>query len=1052
MIDPRKIFSAAVALTALLAARSDAQQLEYNRDIRPILSENCFACHGPDSAARKARLRLDVREEAIKAEAIVPGSPEKSALVQRICATDPQEIMPPAKTLKKLSAAQKEMLKKWIAAGAEYQAHWSFLPIKRPPVPPVKNKSWVRTPIDAFILARLEAAGLQPSPEADRRCLARRVSLDLIGLPPPPEEVEAFVNDTDPDAYERFVDKLLQSPRWGEHRGRYWLDLARYADSHGIHFDNYREIWSYRDWVINAFNRNERFDQFTIEQLAGDLLPRPTLDQRVATGFSRCNITTNEGGAISEEYLVLYDRDRTETVAQVWLGLTAGCAVCHDHKFDPLTMRDFYSMAAFFNNTTQNAMDGNIPNTPPTIFVPRAQDRPKWDALNKQIEEIKGQIAARKKSAQKEFDAWLSNAKAEDLAKRIPTSGLRLHAPLNEGQGGQSQVVIDGTPRQLTVKDGYTWVAGKLAAKAAAVKAGGPALEIAEAGDFDRNQPFAVSTWVKIPRRGNVGALVARMDNTNAHRGWDLWMEQDKVGMHIINKWPDDALKVTSKQPLQPNQWYHVLATYDGSGKAAGVRVYVNGVLQPVDVFTDKLKSTIRTTVPLKIGQRHTSERLKDVALQEIRIYDRSLTPAEAEQLAKTPRAQELLALPAEKRSDKERGELFDWYLAAMDEATRALNASMAELSQQEVQLRSKGTIAHVMQERPEEATAYILYRGEYDKRRDKVKADTPHSLPPMAGDLPHNRLGLAKWLLSPEHPLTTRVTVNRFWQEVFGNCLVRTSGDFGVAGELPTHPELLDWMAVDFRENGWDVKAFFKMLVTSATYRQSAAVSKAALEKDPQNRLLSRGPRYRIDAEMIRDYALATSGLLSAKVGGPSVKPYQPEGVWEAVGMIGSNTREYKRDAGEALYRRGLYTFWKRAAPPASLDIFNAPNREFCTVRRERTNTPLQALVTLNDPQFVEAARSLAQLALKQSGSTETRLDFVARRLLCRPFRAEEIKVVQRSLDDLLAYYTAHPDDAQKLMTVGETRPDATMDVPALAAWTMLTNELLNLDEVLNK
>ncbi len=502
------------------------------------------------------------------------------------------------------------------------------------------------------------------------------------------------------------MDKLLESPRWGEHRGRYWLDLARYADSHGIHFDNFREIHAYRDWVISAFNKNQPFDQFTIEQLAGDLLPSPKIDQLVATGFNRCNITTNEGGAISEEYLVLYTRDRTETVAQVWLGMTAGCAVCHDHKFDPFSARDFYSMSAFFNNTTQAAMDGNISNTPPTIFVPRLEDRLKSEALAKEIDRIKADLATRKRAAEKDFDTWLGTVKADELGKQLPAEGLRLHAPLAEGQGAQFQVVVDGKPRSLTAKDAYTWVPGKLAAKAAAVKPAGGALAIGDAGDFDNNQPFSASAWVKTSGRGNFGAIAARMDNGNSYRGWDLWMEQDKVGTHIVNKWPDDALKVTSKQALQPNQWYHVQTTYDGSGKAAGVRVYVNGALQPVDVFTDKLQSTIRTTVPLKVGQRSTAERLNNAAIQDVRIYGRSLSPAEVAQLAQTPRAQELLALPAAKRSAKDRAELFDWYMTAMDGPSRELNAELARKTQEEVQLRSRGTTAYVMNERKEESAA----------------------------------------------------------------------------------------------------------------------------------------------------------------------------------------------------------------------------------------------------------------------------------------------------------------------------------------------------------
>jgi hypothetical protein len=1028
-----------------------AGKVEYNRDIRPILAENCFACHGPDSASRKAGLRLDQREVALKKQAIVPGKLKESELVRRIHLTK-RGMMPPASSHKKLSQAQKELLQRWIEEGAEYQPHWSYLAPKRPALSVVKNKAWVRNPIDAFILAKLEANGLTPAPEADRRTLARRLSLDLTGLPPAPADVDAFVKDTSPNAYEKFVDKLMQSAAWGEHRGRYWLDAARYADTHGLHFDNFREMWAYRDWVIDAFNRNLPFDQFTIEQLAGDLLPARTLDQLIASGFNRCNITTNEGGTIPEENLVLYTRDRTETVAAVWLGLTANCAVCHDHKFDTFSTRDFYSMAAFFNNSTQGAMDGNIRDTPPKVVVPRREDRARWDLLSWDLKAMRDRIEERKQAARPEFDKWLTTAKAEQVAARIPTQELRLHAPFNEGTGKKTTLHADGKSRSLELDSGFAWTTGNLASKALQIKPG-KAIEVPEAGDFEKNQGFSCGAWVKIPRRGIVGALAARMDNGNLHRGWDLWMENDRVGMHVIHRWPDDALKVVAKTPLQPGKWYHVLATYDGSGKAGGVRVYLNGVLQPVDVFADKLKQTIRTKVPLTVGQRHTSERLKDVALQDLRLYGRTLSAPEVAQLARSTRVASLLTKAAAKRTPQEINELFDWWLAALDLPYRLLNHKLANIQQEEVVLGSRGTIAHVMQERSEEPTAYILYRGEYDKRRDLVKAATPKILPPMPEGLPRNRLGFARWLLQPEHPLTARVTVNRFWQEVFGTGLVRTTGDFGVSGELPSHPELLDWLAVEFRETGWDVKKFFKLLVTSSTYRQSAAVTKEKLALDPHNTLLSRGPRYRLDAEMVRDYALAASGLLVRKLGGPSVKPYQPEGVWEAVAMIGSNTRDYRADKGEKLYRRSLYTFWKRGAPPASMDILNAPSREFCTVRRERTNTPLQALVTLNDPQFVEAARHLAELTLKQaSDKTPDRLDFMAKRLLARPLRVEEVPVVREVLDDLLDHYKSQVAEARKLIAVGETKADPSLDVPTLAAWTMVANQLMNLDEVLNK
>jgi cytochrome c553 len=1047
-------------LVTLSSAR--AAPLEYNRDVRPILAEHCFACHGPDSAARKADLRLDRRDDALKAGVIVPGHPEQSPLVERIFTDEPAQLMPPRKSGKKLTAAEKETLRNWVLNGAGYQAHWSFLAPVRPALPAVKETNWVRNPIDRFILARLEKEGLKPAPEADRRTLARRVSLDLIGLPPTPAEVEAFVNDSAPNAYERFVDRLLQSLHWGEHRGRYWLDAARYADTHGIHFDNYRENWVYRDWVFNAFNANKPFDRFTIEQLAGDLLPGRTLDQQVASGFNRCNITTNEGGAIAEEYLVLYARDRTETVSQVWLGLTAGCAVCHDHKFDPLSQREFYSLTALFNNTTQGAMDGNVKDTPPVLPVPQPADRPRWQALQNELAEANKQVEARKQTARADFEKWLAGAarpaevpaagpqvgapSSEAIAATTPSEGLRLHAPLTDGEGTTVRVTLDGQSRNLPLVAGAGWEAGHVGARAFKSRPG-VGVEIAEAGDFDRDQGFSYGAWVKVTNNAPFGALLARMGNGPEYRGWDLWVQNGRVGSHLVHRWPDDALKVVTKKPVKLGEWHHLFATYDGSGRASGLKIYVDGVPQETMAEADRLKSSIRTPVPFKVGQRHRDSGIDGLLVQDLRLYGRALTGPEVERLVRGSRAAWLAAKPAAGRSAAEKDELFAWWLTARDAVYQGLVKKLDGLRQEETAIKSRMTVAHVMQERPGEPMAYVLYRGEYDKRRDPVKPDTPRALPALPPDLPRNRLGFAQWLLRPEHPLTARVTVNRFWQEVFGTGLVRTSGDFGVSGELPSHPELLDWLAVEFRESGWDVKRFFRLLVTSAAYRQASVTTREKLEKDPQNRLLSRGPRFRMDAEMVRDYALAASGLLVGKVGGPSVKPYQPDGVWEAVAMIGSNTRDYRRDSGEGLYRRSVYTFWKRSAPPASMDIFNAPSRETCTVRRERTNTPLQALVTLNDPQFIEAARHLAETVLKNGG-----IDGLARRLLSRPLRPEEMQVVKASLDELLAHYKAHPDDARKLIAVGESKADPALEPTTLAAWTMLANQLMNLDEVLNK
>ncbi|MEX2176137.1 MAG: DUF1553 domain-containing protein [Pirellulaceae bacterium] len=1043
-------------LLAGVAVRGDETKLQYNRDIRPILTENCFACHGPDSAARKVDLRLDQRDAAVEYGAIVPGKPDESALVERVHATDAEMVMPPPETKKQLTAAQKETLRQWVADGAEYEPHWSFVASQRPELPAVKNAAWVRNPIDAFVLAKLEAQNLSPAPEADRRTLARRLSLDLTGLPPSPQLVEEFVADSSPSAYENLVDKLMQSKQWGEHRGRYWLDAARYADTHGIHFDNYREVWSYRDWVIDAFNRNIPFDQFTIEQLAGDLLPGATLDQQIASGFNRCNITTNEGGIIDEEYAVLYTRDRTETVSQVWMGLTTGCAVCHDHKFDPLSTREFYSLAAFFNNTTQPVRDGNIKNSPPVIDVPSDADRPRWLALQGELAAIRGHIAARKTAAQPEHDAWLVGFSPDQLKTYVPTEGMRLRAVLNEGKGKSLQVTVDDQEREIARETDFASGAGRDKTKAYSLTTD-PPLELADVGDFEADRGFTVSVWLSLQRRGQTGAILARMDNTSAHRGWDLWLEGDRVGMHIASAWPDDALKVVCQTALEPRKWTHVTISYDGSKKAAGLKVYHNGQPQPVTVAADKLTGSIKTAVPLKLGQRHTSEKLSQMLLQDLRIYDRGLSPQEAEQLAKIDQLQDVLAKPAGERSPEEKTKVFEWWLATLDAKSRELDGQLKGLQQEEVQIKGRGTIAHVMNEKSEEAMAFILFRGEYDQRRDQVPAETPKFLPPLPEGAPNDRLGLAKWLLSDAHPLTARVTVNRFWQQLFGTGLVRTSGDFGITGELPSHPELLDWLAVEFRSPSdgspaWDMKQFFKLLVTSATYRQAAVITPEKLASDGDNRLLSRGPRFRMDGEMVRDYALAASGILVPKIGGPSVKPYQPEGVWEAVAMIGSNTRDYKQDTGESLYRRSLYTFWKRSAPPASMDVFNAPSRETCVVRRERTNTPLQALVTLNDVQFVEAARYLAQRALLASDKEEDRLEFIATRVLARPLRSEELPIVKDSLASLSAHYQSHGEEAKQLIAVGESKADPALDAAQLAAWTMLTNELLNLDEVLNK
>ena len=1057
MISPPVHSRFALLASLLTAAGAYGAPLAYNKDIRPILSDNCFSCHGPDSASRKAGLRLDKFEEATKpnkdgATAIVPGDTSKSTLIARITTTDADDHMPPAESHKELKPAQIAALQQWVAEGAKYEAHWSFIAPVRPPVPAVDLAEWKKNPVDAFLLEGMKAAGLTPNPEADRHTLARRAALDFTGLPPEPALVEEFVNDKAPDAYEKLLDKLMALPQYGEHRARYWLDAARYADTHGIHFDNFREMWHYRQWVIESFNRNQPFDQFTIEQLAGDLLPNHTLSQQIASGFNRCNITTNEGGAIAEEYLVLYARDRTETTSQVFMGLTAGCAVCHDHKFDPLSQKDFYSLSAFFNNTTQNAMDGNIKDTPPVIFVPRDEDRPRWNAMEAEVAASKKARDDRKGSARGDFDKWLADAKPDVFKNSVAPDGLVLRAPLDEA-GGESVLVTTATgPAPVTCGTGAGGMDGVTAAKAFKVVPG-KTVAVPQPDGFENNKPFSYGAWIKLPADNMSGAAFARMEEGPRFRGWDLYIQGNRPAAHVISAWQQDAVKVVAKKPMKANEWHHVFVTYDGSGKAAGLKIYLDGEPQATNAEADGLKGSIKTQQPLKFGQREATSRLDNIGLQDVRLYSRMLSPGEVSALPNAQKYGGILAKAPAQRTDAEKNTLYDWWLPVNDQPWKDASAKVAALEQEQSAMSSRGAKTHVMAEKSGKPMAFVLQRGDYDKRRDQVEPATPASLPAMPADLPRNRLGLAQWLLRPEHPLTARVAVNRMWQELFGVGLVRTAGDFGISGELPSHPALLDWLAVEFREGGWDVKKFMRLVMTSAAYRQSAAVTADKFTKDPHNRWLGRGPRFRMDAEMVRDYALAASGILVRKIGGASVRPYQPDGIWEAVAMPESDTRHYKRDTGDALYRRSMYTLWKRAAPPASMDIFNAPARETCTLRRERTNTPLQALVTLNDVQFIEAARFLAARTLKEGGATPaTRLDFMGGHILCRPFAAEEISLVTASYSDLAAYYKSKPDEAKALLTEGEFKSDPALDPAELAAWTMMANQLLNLDEVLNK
>lgn len=982
--------------------------ISFNRHVRPILSDNCYSCHGPDEAGRKAGLRLDTFEGVAGGESpvVVAGKPGESELIARITTTEADDLMPPAESHKTLTKKQIDLLTRWIVEGASWEDHWSFMPLR--PAPEGGGESEGHS-IDDWVDRELERHQLTRSEEADRFTLIRRASLDLTGLPPTPEEVAAFVENPDENAYEALLDDLLTRPSFGEHRARYWLDAARYGDTHGLHLDNYREIWPYRDWVIGAFNQNLPFDQFTIAQIAGDLLPRPTQDQRVATGFNRCNVTTSEGGAIAEEFLVRYGVDRVATTATVWMGLTAGCAQCHDHKFDPITMKDFYSLFAYFNNTTQPGMDGNAKDSAPFIRVYATPQQ------EEQAKVLRAAIGDAQKRAEEALDATsLTDVTAESVVPDF----------VNHGNGQR-------------------------------------ATDLGAAGNFGKSDPFTVSFRFALPDLEGRCVLVHRTDPARQGRGWSVTWENQGITVELIGSYPNAMLKSGVTRRFKAGSSGHFAFSYDGSGRSNGIRLYSNGDAQAsrfVNQWHDSLADDFRADrASLLVGGKDPVSGLV-ATVNEFLLIDRRLTNEEIKGLALFSSAIAAEKKPIEKRSEKEK-ENRKQYLATRvagpyREALLELSRLQTELSR--IEAVTPTTL--VMEEKPGPAKANLLLRGEYEQKGAEVTPAVPAFLDKIGADFPANRLGLAQWLVHPQHPLTARVAVNRIWQELFGVGLVKTSEDFGTQGESPSHPELLDFLAGSFVQSGWDVKALYRNIMLSKTYRQSSQISEALAERDPENRLLARGPRFRLDAEVIRDQALSASGLIVSFVGGSGVKPYQPAGIWEAVGYTNSNTQTFLQDYGpSAEHRRSLYTFWKRTAHAPNLAILDAPNRESCVMRRERTNTPLQALVLMNDPQYVRASRHLALRVLRETSGRDERLDRMAMLLRGRPLAERERLVVVNSLDQFRNIYESDPqaavdllaDEVNDTFTIGAT---AGFPVPEIAAWTMVANQLQNLDEVLNK
>ncbi|GAA5481436.1 DUF1553 domain-containing protein [Haloferula sargassicola] len=1064
-----KPHSAVLAVLAV-AGRLPAQDpVSFNTDIQPILSEYCYHCHGPDAETREPweePLRLDLPDEALAERedgkpVIVAGDPEHSAIIKRIKSGRRSFVMPPPESHKTLSSEQIDLLERWIAEGAHFEKHWAFEPPVRPPVPENPDSGWGNNPVDAFVLRELTAAGLSPAPEEEPRSLIRRASLDLTGLLPDPADAERFALSPDDATYAAFLDRAFDAPAYAENRARYWLDYVRYADTHGLHFDNYRSIWPYRDYVIRAFAKNLPFDRFVREQLAGDLLPESTADSLVATGYLRCNVTTNEGGAIPEEVHVNNVRDRAEAFGGAFLGLTVGCAACHDHKFDPTLQRDFYSLGAFFANTAEKAWDENISNPAPVLSLPTEENRPAFEAAVERRSQAVAKYDKLRSTATARMADWI---RAGNRPQAVSPAKLDLQLRFDEG-GGES--ATNSAPDAETAaypvltnplvwgEDVWFWPSMRMDIASR--------IPMPDQGDFEADDAFTVSMWARLRLKpGNIssgnGALIAKMggDADEHYRGWDLYLNGDKVEFQLISSWPERAIHVDTGG-IPRGEWVHLTATYDGSRSAAGARIYINGHPAPLNVMHDGLQpgDTMCNDFALELGRRHETDLLRETSYQDVRLYRRALSADEVARLPFEDPAARLVETspdPAQWSPAERFLGITQFFLGSHEEEARRLRGEIAAAEAQMAELGKDGTPTLVAKERSGPAYAWVLDRGVYSARKELVVPATPEFLPPLPDPAQASRLDLANWLFTAENPLFARVTVNRAWAEIFGTGLVETTDDFGVMGGRPSHPELLDWLAVEFRESGWDLRHIYRLLLTSATYRQSHGITAEKLEADPQNRLLSRGPRFRMDAEVLRDTALQASGLLVAKVGGPSVKPYQPPGIWEAVSMPESDTLHYQQDTGDALYRRSLYTFWKRFAPPPSLETFDAPGREVVCTRRARTNTPLQALVSMNDPQFVEAARMLAERAIHGFVSPAARLGFMSETLLSRRLSDAEFAALAGSHETFEEHFREHPDDARALLTTGEAPADSALDPVETAAWTLVANQFLNLDETLTK
>ncbi|MCY4171122.1 MAG: DUF1553 domain-containing protein [Bacteroidetes bacterium] len=1008
--------------------------VDYNYHIRPILSDRCYVCHGPDGNARQAGLRLDEQQGAKHTPlssggyAVVSGSIRKSHLYERITSSDPDHQMPPPESNLTISDHEIALIGRWIDQGAEWKPHWSFIPPTDLPVPSVQLDDWPSNQIDYFVLSRLEQEGLIPSAEANRGTLLRRVTFDITGLPPTIEELDEFLSDTSADAYEKVVDRLLASPAYGEHMASMWLDIARYADTHGYQNDPNRYVWPWRDWVISAYNQNLPFNQFGTWQIAGDQLTNPTVEQRLATAFNRHHRQTNEGGSIEEEFRTEYVADRVNTVGAAFMGLTLECARCHDHKYDPITQRNYFGLFSFFNNIDEIGQTSHFTQAVP---VP-AMDLP-VDGQQKELDRLINAITAAERAlvdlteaAQSDFESWdPSNVSNSFLDPILSCSFEQMrHQQLSCDRG------INGTAVFTPIS-----VSGHIGNAMAFDGESGFTFE--DIGNFRRTEPFAVSLWVK-PNE-DTGIIIHRTHAAldAGSRGWELALSDGYLVGQLAHMWPENAVRIQSKAPIMMDEWTHIAMSYDGSSRASGLHLYINGFEAEMQVIRDGLSRHIGyqdMEVPLQLAYRFRDSGLRGGAMDELRVFDRKLYGFEVARLAgqfKMPLDQE---------------DLFEWYLANHVPSWKNAHLILKTLLIQKDDLLKEIPEIMVMEEMANPRQAFILDRGMYDAKGAPVEPHTPEAILPFSEDFPQNRLGLAKWLFSPDHPLTARVAVNRYWQNYFGTGIVSTPEDFGFQGALPIHPELLDHLAARFIASNWDIKAMQRYIVTSSTYRQSSEPTLELISRDPDNDLLARGPRLRLGAEMIRDQALAVSGLLDQSFGGPPVKPYQPAGLWKQKSGI-----VYDQGSGRDLYRRTLYTFFKRTSPPPSLTTFDMPTRDHCVLRRQRTATPMQALVLLNDPQYVEAARHLASRMLGKS-ALEHQIRIGFRALTGRAPSTSETITLSRLYAEQYELYSMNPQEAMKLLSVGESDLDKSHDPVQWASLTMVANALFSFDESIQK